>query len=96
MEILWTEEALDDLASIIAYYSEELSPAIAESIGARIVEHIEALPPFPDRARKSERTPGTRELLIARLPFIAFFKRKNDKLIVLNIVHTARNFPSSN
>lgn len=94
MEILWTDEALDDLASIIAYYSVEISPAIAESIADRIIEQVKALPPFPERARESERLPGIRELVITRLPYIAFFKRKDEQLIVLNIVHTARNFPS--
>jgi toxin ParE1/3/4 len=94
MRILWTEEALDDLAEIIAYYYAEASPQTAESVERRIIEQIEGLPPFPERIRKSDRIPGTRELVINRLPYIVFVKLTQDAIIVLNVVHTARKFPA--
>jgi toxin ParE1/3/4 len=94
MRILWTEEALDDLAEIVAYYYAEASPRTAESVERRIVEQIEGLPPFPDRIRKSDRIPGTRELVVNRLPYIVFVKLTQDEIIVLNVVHTARKFPA--
>ena len=94
MRILWTEEALDDLAEIVAYYYTEASPRTAESIERRIVEQIEGLPPFPERIRKSDRIPGTRELVVNRLPYIVFVKLTQDTIIVLNVVHTARKFPA--
>ena len=68
MHILWTDEALDDLAEIVAYYYAEASPRTAESFERRIVEQVEGLPPFPERIRKSDRIPGTRELVVKRLP----------------------------
>jgi toxin ParE1/3/4 len=94
MRILWTEEALDDLAEIVAYYYAEASPRTAESVERRIVEQIEGLPPFPERIRKSDRVPGTRELVVNRLPYIVFVKLTQDTIIVLNVVHTARKFPA--
>jgi len=94
MGILWTEEALDDLAEIVAYYYAEASPRTAESVERRIVEKIEGLPPFPERIRKSDRVPGTRELVVNRLPYIVFVKLTQDTIIVLNVVHTARKFPA--
>ncbi len=94
MEILWTEEALDDLAEIVAYYYTEASPRTAESVERRIVEQVEGLPPLPERIRKSDRIPGARELVVNRLPYIVFVKLTPDAIIVLNVVHTARKFPA--
>lgn len=93
MEILWTDEALDDLAEIVAWYRVEASPRTAESVERRIVKQIEGLPPFPERIRKSDRIPETRELVVNRLPYIVFVKLLPDAIIVLNVVHTARKFP---
>lgn len=94
MEILWTDEALDDLAEIVAYYYVVASPRTAETVERRIVEQIEGLPPFPERIRKSERISGAHELVVNRLPYVVFVKLLPDAIIVLNVVHTARRFPS--
>ena len=94
MRIVWTDEALDDLEEILAYYYAEAGPRTAEAVERRIVEQVEGLPPFPERIRKSERIPGARELVINRLPYIAFVKLLPDAILVLNVVHTARKFPA--
>lgn len=94
MRILWTDEALDDLAEIIAYYHAEASPRTAESVERRIVEQVEGLPPFAERIRKSDRIPDARELVVNRLPYLVFVKLLPDAIIVLNVVHTARKFPA--
>lgn len=93
MRIVWTDEALDDLEEILAYYYVKAGPRVAESIERRIVEQIEGLPPFPERIRKSDRVPGARELVVKRLPYVAFVKLLPDAIVVLNVVHTARKFP---
>jgi plasmid stabilization system protein ParE len=94
MRIVWTEEALDDLAEIVAHYEAEASATTAEMIAGRIVSQVEALPPFPERIRSSDRIRGARELVISGLPFVAFIKLESDAIVVLNIVHTARRFPT--
>ncbi|MDP2432884.1 MAG: type II toxin-antitoxin system RelE/ParE family toxin [Pseudomonadota bacterium] len=93
MKLRWTDEALDDLAAIVAYYLEVASPWTAENVERRLVEAIMAPLPFPERIRASDRVPGTRELVVPKLPYIVFVKVGSDDLIVLNIVHTARKFP---
>lgn len=93
MKIVWTEEAIDDLEEILAYYYLEAGPATAKAVQNRIVSQIEGLANFPERIRKSDRLPGARELVINRLPYIVFVKLLRDSLIVLNVVHTARKFP---
>ena len=94
MNILWTGEALDDLEEILVYYHSEAGPLTAEAVHSRIVAEIEALRVFPERIRASMRIPGARELVIRRLPYIAFAKVTDDAVIVLNVIHTAREFPS--
>lgn len=94
MNILWTDEALDDLEEILVYYHSEAGPLTAEAVHSRIVADIEALRVFPERIRASTRIPGARELVVRRLPYIAFVKVTDDSVIVLNVVHTAREFPA--
>ena len=93
MRVLWTDEALEDLAEIVAYYYANASSSTAESVERRIIEHVEALPPFPERIRKSDRVPGAYELVVNRLPYIVFVKLLSEEIVVLNVVHTARMFP---
>ena len=93
MRILWTDEALDDLEEILAYYYLEASPKVAEAVERRIVGEIESLPPFPERVRVSDRVPGTRELVVNKLPYVVFVQLRDEAFIVLNVVHTKRQFP---
>lgn len=93
MRITWTIEALDDLENILAYYYEQSWPATAEAVEARIALAIEKLRDFPERIRASDRIPGARELVIHRLPYIAFVRVTEDEIQVLNIVHSMRKFP---
>ena len=94
MRIVWTDEAIDDLEEILAYHYAESGQRTAEAIERRIVEQVKWLPPFPERIRTSDRIPGARELVICRIPCVAFVKALPDAIVVLNLVHTARKFPA--
>lgn len=94
MRILWTDEALDDLEEILAYYYLEVSSRTAAAVEQRIIEEIESLPPHPERIRESNRVPGARELVINKLPYVVFVQVLKDAIIVLNVVHTKRKLPN--
>jgi toxin ParE1/3/4 len=94
MRIVWTDDALDDIEAILIHYHHEAGPGTAQAMERRIVGQIESLLLFPERIRKSGRVPGARELVINKLPFIAFIRVLPDTIIVLNVVHTARKFPA--
>ena len=94
MRILWSDEALGDLEEILAYYNLEASPRVAEAVEKRIVGEIEELPPYPERIRESDRIPGTRELVVQKLPYVVFIQLRDDAIVVLNVVHTKRQFPN--
>lgn len=93
MRILWTDEALDDLEEILAYYYLEASSRTAAAVERRIIGEIESLPPYPERIRESDRIPGARELAVNKLPYVVFVQVREDAIIVLNVVHTKRKFP---
>ena len=94
MRILWTDEALDDLEEILAYYYLEASPRTAAAVERRIIGEVESLPPYPERIRESDRIPGARELVVTKLPYVVFVQVLEDAIIVLNVVHTKRKFPN--
>ncbi|MDQ5904559.1 MAG: toxin ParE1/3/4 [Pseudomonadota bacterium] len=94
MQILWTDEALDDFEEILAWYHHEAGPRAAIAVQRRIVLDLEALASFPERIRASERLPGARELVVNKLPYIVFVQIVGDALVVLNVVHTRRKFPA--
>lgn len=94
MRILWTDEALDDLEEILAYYYLEASPRTAAAVERRIIGEIESLPPYPERIRESDRIPGARELVVTKLPYVVFVQVLEDAIVVLNVVHTKRKFPN--
>ncbi|MEJ7139071.1 type II toxin-antitoxin system RelE/ParE family toxin [Amphibiibacter pelophylacis] len=93
MEIQWTDEALDDLASIVSWFRARASERTADAVLHRIVEQVKGLAVFPERIRASDRVPGARELLVHRLPYIVFVRIRAESIVVLNVVHTARKFP---
>ncbi len=93
MRLAWSDDALDDLERIIAYYHGQTGTATASAVQARLIQQILALTDFPERIRKSERVVGARELVIQRLPYMVFVQIHEDAMRVLNIVHTARKFP---
>lgn len=94
MRILWTDEALDDFEEILAWYYREAGPRAAIAVQRRIVLDLEALAPFPERIRASERVPGVREMVVNKLPYIVFVQIVGDALHVLNVAHTRRKFPA--
>ncbi|MDP2833069.1 MAG: type II toxin-antitoxin system RelE/ParE family toxin [Pseudomonadota bacterium] len=93
MRLVWTAEALNDLADSLVYYLEKAGPTTAARVETRIFSQVEALRTFPESIRTSDRVPGTRERAIQRLPYIAFVQVLPDQIRVLNVVHTARRFP---
>ena len=57
---------------------------------ASIYERIEELTAFPNRGRIGRR-PGTRELVLTPLPFIAVYRVKDSTVEILQIRHGAQN-----
>ncbi|MCQ1849819.1 type II toxin-antitoxin system RelE/ParE family toxin [Neorhizobium galegae] len=89
-ELVWLDEALQDLDEIGSYIALD-NPQAAENVVRRIVEAVSMLAWHPKVGRlTSDR--DTRRLTIAGTPYIAFY-RLRERAEILAIFHTSRKWP---
>lgn len=94
MTITWTRSAHDDFLGIVAWINGH-NPAAASSVGQRILDVVEQLDQFPLRGRPG-RSPGTRELVIAGLPYLVVYSVDSvdpRSVAVLRVLHGAMLWP---
>jgi toxin ParE1/3/4 len=94
MNIVWSPEAIEDLASLRAYIAED-NPAAARRIALRIVQVIELMLPDNPQSGRPGRVPGTRELIIPRTPYVIPYRMQGNTLQILRVYHSARRWPDS-
>jgi toxin ParE1/3/4 len=92
MTIVWSPEAIQDLISLRAYIAEE-SPAGAWRVVLRILHNVEHLLPDNPHIGRPGRVPGTRELVIARTPYIVPYRVLGEAIQILRVYHGARRWP---
>jgi toxin ParE1/3/4 len=56
MKVVWTREALADLADIATYHASKASPVIAEAVGQRFVDVVERVRRAPFVSQRSSAT----------------------------------------
>ncbi|MDH3704299.1 MAG: type II toxin-antitoxin system RelE/ParE family toxin [Alphaproteobacteria bacterium] len=92
MNLIWSPEAIDDLASIRQYIAQD-DPRAARKVVSAIITLIERqLPQFPRSGRKG-RVAGTLELVVPRLPFVVPYRLNGDDIEILRVYHGARIWP---
>jgi toxin ParE1/3/4 len=92
MIIVWTALALDDLAALRSYISND-DPTAADAMVRRIVDLVERqLPRMPDSGRPG-RVPKTRELVIVGSSYFVPYRIAGDRLEILRVIHGARRWP---
>lgn len=89
MRIRWTLNAAEDL-EIIWEYLRANHPEFAERTVRRVYDEIRALAQMP-RLGRTGREPGTRELIVSGLPYIAAYRIKDETVEVLHIFHGAQD-----
>jgi toxin ParE1/3/4 len=83
------KKALLSLENITHHIADD-NPEAATRTAQNIYEHIEELVTFPNRGRIGRRE-GTRELVLAPLPYIVVYRLKDSTIEILQIRHGARN-----
>jgi toxin ParE1/3/4 len=91
MRIIITAQAEADLNAHFEYILER-EPAAAVRVYEAIIGQIMSLADFPHRARPG-RVPGTRELVIARYPYIVVFEVMADEIVIVHVNHTRQRWP---
>jgi toxin ParE1/3/4 len=90
--IVWSQEAVEDLAAIRAYIAED-DPEAARRIALRIIHSIEDLLSGNPEMGRPGRVPGTRELVVPRTPYVVPYRVRNNRIQVLRVYHGARKWP---
>ena len=91
MQLRWTHEAAADLERIANYLFEN-TPERAADLVRRLYQSPSALLKFPLRGRPGTK-PGTRELVLARLPYILVYRVSADVIHIVRILHGAQARP---
>ena len=93
MRVAWRESARLDLRLIVGSLAHE-DPGAASRIRDRIRERVAILGKFPWYGRPG-RLPDTRELVIARTPYIVAYRVElgRDLVHVIGIRHGAQQWP---
>lgn len=91
MRIRWSADAASDLESVAEFYFTRI-PERAPSILQTIYESPQKLISFPERGRRG-RKEGTREFVLAPLPFILVYQLGPESIDIVRILHGAQNWP---
>ena len=90
MRIRWTIPAVDDLEGI-KRWMEIHYPHLAEKTVRGIYERVLSLKRWPDRGRPGHME-GTRELVLAPLPYIVVYRIRGECVEILHIHHGAQSW----
>ena len=91
MKIRWSPEAAVDFVGIVEYIRTE-NPSAADRIPHTIYDSVVSLERFPRRGRPG-RLDGTRELVLAPLPFIVLYRTKQNVVEVARVLHGSERWP---
>lgn len=91
MKLEWTIFAVEDRDRIFDYIELD-NPQAAASNDRRIAARVAGLARFPESGRPG-RVEGTRELPIARTPYIAVYRITGNTIRILRVLHGAQMWP---
>lgn len=93
MKLVWSQRALEVRRAIFDYI-EANDPRTAIRVDDRIRDATWRLIEFPESGRPG-RVEGTRELVIARTPYIAPYETDDGIVRILRVIHGARMWPDA-
>ena len=94
-DVVWSQDALDDMDSMAAYIAAD-NPAAALKVLGRIEQAAEKFGQMAIGRRG--RVTGTYERSLSRLPYIIAYALQTlpsgrERVVILRVIHTARNWP---
>ncbi|WP_336970808.1 type II toxin-antitoxin system RelE/ParE family toxin [Sphingobium aromaticiconvertens] len=91
MKLVWSQRAAADRLDIFIWIAED-DPQAAATVDDRIEAAAGRLIDFPESGRIG-RVEGTRELVIARTPYVAPYQIVGNTVRILRVIHGARMWP---
>jgi len=92
MQVKWLRKALLNLDREAAHIARE-NPKSATEFVTHLRQSASVLSMHPHVGRQG-RVPGTRELVIAQLPYILPYRVRENRIEILRVFHTARKWPA--
>jgi toxin ParE1/3/4 len=93
MHLEWSALARADREAIFDAIEAD-SPQAAVAVDERIEKSTKGLAQFPEMGRAG-RVDGTRELVIARTPYIAAYRIAGNDVRILRVLHGAQQWPDN-
>jgi addiction module RelE/StbE family toxin len=90
MRVRWSTDAANDLEQITERIAEH-RPNSALRVARRIYRRLASLAKSPNHGRVGW-VEGTRELVLAPLPYVAVYRVAADAIEILHIYHGAQNW----
>jgi toxin ParE1/3/4 len=94
MRVVLSRLALAELDEILTYIAKR-SPLGAKNVEARFRHAFELVGRHPHGAERLEQRPDVRRLPLVRYPYAVYYEIGADEVIVLRIMHGARQQPWS-
>jgi addiction module RelE/StbE family toxin len=91
MRIRWTEGADGNLNQVAEYIAQDNPPAAIASVN-KIIGAVQILMDYPTIGKRG-RERGTRELVVAGLPYIVIYAVQREELVILRVLHTSMKYP---
>jgi len=93
VKLRWLQFGSVSLRRHVEFIAHE-NPAAAAGVRRRIRSAVLRLLDFPESGRMGQ-VPGTRELVVANLPYIVVYRVTGDVVEILRVFHTASDWPTS-
>jgi toxin ParE1/3/4 len=93
MNLRYTRLALQDIESLFAFIAKDDEVA-AQKVGRAVRDNIDRLIQFPSYGRPGD-VEGTRQFVVAGLPYIVVYETEDEMITVLRIYHAAQDRPGS-
>ena len=92
MIVIWSGEAVDDLAALRAHIAED-NPVAARQVVSAILRSVNDLLSGQPQMGRPGRVPGTRELVVPNTPYIVPYRIRDNRIVILRVYHGARRWP---
>ena len=93
MQIRWQDDAINDLIQVRRFIAMD-NPSAAARVADRIRSAVPKLADQPGLGRPG-RVPGTRERVLAEIPYIIAYRVEENSLVILRVLHTSRKWPET-
>jgi len=91
VRLVWSRHAEHDADAIEDYIAQD-KPTTAIEVRDQLELQIKRLKDFPEMGRKG-RVRGTREVVIAGLPYVVIYRLRGKTIEIARILHGAQQWP---